>query len=135
MFEGDASPGDKRPARYTVFTTEDLQQERRLYESELRLACRCRTCGAGGVGGELGELVDPVELARFLQIQAGLEPRTAAVRKSIQDAWSDPQLLRRALLVAISLSAEGPRQSIEMQSPIRSARERLREMGASYVAS
>ena len=58
------------------------------------------------------------------------EPRAAAARQAIRDGWSDPLMLRRALLDAIALSAEGPAQSIELQSPIRSARGRLREINA-----
>ena len=63
MFASDISPDtDKSLARHTVLTQQELQQELRVYESELRLACRVR--------GKGGELLEPSALDSLVEIRA-----------------------------------------------------------------
>ena len=80
LFEGDNSPHRVRGARHTVLSEADLEQEQRLYESELRLACRMR-----GKGGELlqAQLFEPL-----VEIKAatGSGAETSSVRDAIEAA-------------------------------------------------
>ena len=55
-------------------------------------------------------------------------PKVTSARVAIRQHWSDPVGLKDALLAAVTLSTDGPVESIALQGEIRMARERLRAL-------